>query len=159
MSEEEIKEIYVDWITENYKTDKDVATLDREAQKEIDAQWKGIKESLTNDQKTQIQGPVEWTRIHNLPDHVYFSHAQHVSVGQLECQQCHGKVEEMEVLQQYSTLSMGWCINCHRQTEVKFAGNEYYESYAKFHEELTNGDRTKVTVEDIGGLECQKCHY
>jgi hypothetical protein len=133
--------------------------MDRAGEELIEEQWQGIKSSLTNENKKQIQGPIEWVRIHNLPDHVYFNHAQHVSVGEVECQQCHGKVEEMEVVGQYAPLSMGWCINCHRETEVKFADNEYYASYAKYHEELARGDRDKVTVEDIGGLECQKCHY
>jgi hypothetical protein len=159
MSEESIKEIYTDWISQNYVQDKELTTIDREGEREVEAQWKAVKESLTNEQKNTIQGPIEWIRIHNLPDHVYFNHAQHVSIGELECQQCHGKVEEMEVMQQHSPLSMGWCINCHRQTEVKFAGNDYYNSYAKYHEELANGERDRVTVEDIGGLECQKCHY
>ena len=72
---------------------------------------------------------------------------------------CHGEVESMEVVQQYSPLSMGWCVNCHRQTEVQFKGNEYYNSYQQYHEELNAGTRSKVTVEEIGGLECQKCHY
>ncbi|MEL6923625.1 MAG: cytochrome c3 family protein, partial [Bacteroidota bacterium] len=91
--------------------------------------------------------------------HAYFNHAQHVSVGKVECQQCHGPIEKMEVVQQYSPLSMGWCINCHRQTEVKFTENDYYKSYVRYQEELETGVREKVTVEDIGGLECQKCHY
>ncbi len=105
------------------------------------------------------QKPIEWVRIHNLPDHVYFSHAQHVNAGQIECQQCHGEIQEMEVVGQHSSLGMGWCIDCHRETEVNFQGNEYYSVYAKFHEQIKNGERTGVTVEDIGGLECQKCHY
>ena len=54
---------------------------------------------------------------------------------------------------------MGWCINCHRETEVKFKDNDYYKQYERYHEELKNGKRDKVTVADIGGLECQKCHY
>jgi len=102
---------------------------------------------------------VDRIRVHNLPDHVYFNHAQHVTVGQVECQSCHGKVEAMEVLSQHAPLSMGWCINCHRQTEVKFEDNDYYASYEAYHEQLSNGKKEKVTVEDIGGLECQKCHY
>jgi len=65
----------------------------------------------------------------------------------------------MEVVEQHSSLGMGWCLDCHRETEVNFQGNEYYSVYAKFHEEIKNGERTGVTVEDIGGLECQKCHY
>ena len=133
--------------------------LGRRGNNLVEEQWSGIKTSLTNELKPNIPGPIEWVRIHHLPDHVYFSHEQHVAVGKLECQQCHGPAEEMEVLGQWAPLSMGWCINCHRETEVKFDGNPYYESYERYHEELANGDRTGVTVEDIGGLECQKCHY
>jgi hypothetical protein len=125
----------------------------------VDEQWDGVVKALKNDSNGKIQGPIEWVRIHNLADHAYFNHAQHVSVGKIECQQCHGKVEEMEVLYQYSTLGMGWCINCHRETEVKFADNDYYKQYERYHKELKSGERTKVTVADVGGLECQKCHY
>jgi hypothetical protein len=82
-----------------------------------------------------------------------------VNIGKITCQQCHGKVEEMPLLSQYAPLSMGWCINCHRETDVQFAGNAYYDSYKRYHEELASGKRERVTVEDIGGLECQKCHY
>lgn len=102
--------------------------------------------------------PVEWVRIHNLPDHVYFNHAQHVVAGKVECQTCHGNIQEMEVVAQHAPLSMGWCINCHRETEVDM-GNNYYQVYEKFHEDLKSGKMDKVTVEDIGGTECQKCHY
>ena len=103
--------------------------------------------------------PVEWVRIHNLPDHVYFNHAQHVNAGKVQCQTCHGAVETMDQVYQYSPLSMGWCINCHRQTEVQFASNNYYSTYEKIHEGLKNKTIDKVTVETIGGTECQKCHY
>lgn len=105
------------------------------------------------------QKPVEWVRIHNLPDHVYFNHAQHVNAGKVQCQTCHGPIETMEEVYQYSPLSMGWCINCHRQTEVQFAGNNYYGVYEKLHKELKANKRSKVTVSDIGGTECQRCHY
>lgn len=103
--------------------------------------------------------PIEWTKIHNLPDHVYFNHSQHVKVGEVQCQRCHGPIEEMDEVYQYAPLSMGWCINCHRQTQVKFADNNYYSIFEKYHAEIKAGTRTGVTVEDIGGLECQKCHY
>ncbi|MBT8234187.1 MAG: c-type cytochrome [Saprospiraceae bacterium] len=159
LSTEEVEAIYTKWIGDNYLEEADLQELDKEGKRVVADQWNNIYTSLTNDQKTKVQGPIEWVRIHNLPDHVYFNHAQHVTVGKLECQQCHGAVEEMEVMQQHSPLSMGWCINCHRQTEVKFADNAYYNSYEKYHEELKSGDRDAVTVEDIGGLECQKCHY
>lgn len=105
------------------------------------------------------QKAVEWVRIHNLPDHVYFNHAQHVNAGKVQCQTCHGPIETMEEVYQYSPLSMGWCINCHRQTEVQFASNNYYGVYEKLHKELKAKKRTKVTVSDIGGTECQRCHY
>jgi len=104
----------------------------------------------------QVQQPIEWVRIHNLPDHVYFNHSQHVAVAGLECQKCHGPVEEMEVLAQFAPLSMGWCISCHRTTEVNFAQNDYYQIYKKYHDKLAG---EKFTVEKIGGTECQKCHY
>ena len=159
MAEEDIKAIFTKWITENYKDEKEVDVLDESAMEEIEGQWNNIVTSLTNEQKKTVQGPIEWTRVHNLPDHVYFNHAQHVTAGKVECQTCHGAVEEMDVLKQDAPLSMGWCINCHRQTEVQFNENDYYKDYAKYHEEIQSGERDKVTVADIGGLECQKCHY
>jgi hypothetical protein len=98
-------------------------------------------------------------RVHNLPDHVWFSHAQHVNAGKRECEECHGLVEEMDRLAQVEDLSMGWCISCHRRTEVQFKANEFYEEYIRFHEEIKSGKRTRVTVDDIGGNNCQICHY
>lgn len=157
MNQSDIEKIYKKWIADTYV--KENGSIDSEGEELIEEQWEGIVSSLTNPTKPKIQGPIEWVRIHNLPDHVYFNHAQHVTVGQLECQTCHGPIEEWEVAKQHSPLSMGWCINCHRQTEVKFNDNEYYKSYTRYHEEIANGEREKVTVEDIGGLECQKCHY
>ncbi len=103
--------------------------------------------------------PIEWVRVHNLPDHVWFSHAQHVNAGKRECEECHGLVEEMDRLAQVEDLSMGWCISCHRRTEVQFKANEFYEEYIRFHEEIKSGKRTRVTVDDIGGNNCQICHY
>ncbi len=113
------------------------------------------------DQQKFVKAPknIEWVKIHNLPDHVYFNHSQHVKVGGVKCQTCHGKVEEYEVMKQFAPLSMGWCINCHRQTEVKFSENKYYSVFQKYQQELKKGTKAKVTVEDIGGTECQKCHY
>lgn len=116
--------------------------------------WDVDKQKFVNAPKN-----IEWVKIHNLPDHVYFNHSQHVKVGKIACQTCHGKVEEYEVMKQFAPLSMGWCINCHRQTEVKFAENKYYSVFQKYQDELKKGTRSKVTVADIGGTECQKCHY
>jgi mono/diheme cytochrome c family protein len=109
--------------------------------------------------------PIQWVKIHNLPDHVYFNHSQHVKVGKQNCQTCHGPIQEMGEVYQYSNLSMGWCINCHRESKVNFyntstgEGNKFYSIYEKFHEDIKNGKLDSVTVEKIGGTECQKCHY
>jgi len=101
--------------------------------------------------------PVKWVRIHNLPDFVYFNHAQHVSVAGVDCQKCHGPVEEMEIMYQHSSLTMGWCINCHRETNVNVKDNAYY---TKIHEELSKKYGVeKLTAAQMGGLECGKCHY
>ncbi|HRY98663.1 MAG TPA: cytochrome c3 family protein [Bacteroidales bacterium] len=102
---------------------------------------------------------VEWVRVHNLPDHAWFSHAQHVGAGKLECQTCHGPVETMDIVRQHSDLSMGWCINCHRDTDVDFVGNPYYATYKSLHDDLKNGRKTSIKVSDVGGLECMRCHY
>ena len=101
--------------------------------------------------------PIKWVRIHNLPDHAYFNHSQHVVAGGLECQECHGPVEEMDVLYQYSDLTMGWCVDCHRETEVKMEGNNYYTHLHEQLKEKYKGE--KITVDKMGGLECAKCHY
>lgn len=159
LSEGEIENIFKQWIGASYRDAKSSIQLDEEGKQQVNRQWENIKKSLTNSEKKQIQGPIEWNRIHNLPDHVYFNHSQHVAVGKIECQKCHGKVQEMETVKQYAPLSMGWCVNCHRETEVKFKDNAFYDSYKRYHEELKSGKREKVTVEDIGGTECQKCHY
>jgi len=103
--------------------------------------------------------PIEWVRIHNLPDHVYFNHAQHVTVGKQACQTCHGEIQKMGEVYQYSDLSMGWCINCHRESKVQFTDNKFYSIYEKFQEDLKNKKMDSVTVEKIGGTECMKCHY
>jgi len=125
--------------------------------KEIKKLYAAVGWDEENQRYTGESKPVKWVRIHNLPDFVYFNHAQHVEVGQIECQTCHGPVEEMEIMYQYAPLTMGWCINCHRETNVKVESNEYY---AKIHEELSKKYGVeKLTVAQMGGLECGKCHY
>lgn len=113
---------------------------------------------------SMIKKPIEWVKIHNLPDHVYFSHAQHVNAGKVQCQSCHGAINEMGEVKQVADLSMGWCINCHRESNVQFnydstKGNKFYSIYEKFHNDLKAGKMDSIKVKDIGGLECQKCHY
>ncbi|AXT21216.1 cytochrome C [Flavobacteriaceae bacterium AU392] len=114
--------------------------------------WNDAEQTYTGETK-----PVKWVRIHNLPDFAYFNHSQHVTVGGIECQTCHGPIEEMEIVEQFAPLTMGWCINCHRDTNVKTEGNEYY---TKIHEQLSKKYGVdKLTVAMQGGLECGKCHY
>jgi cytochrome c551/c552 len=118
----------------------------------------------TSRYNTENAKPVEWIKIHNLPDHVFFSHAQHTKAGKVQCQTCHGPIQEMNEVKQFAPLSMGWCINCHRTTKVNFPdsagnGNKFYSIYEHFHQDLQSGAKDSVTVQDIGGTECQKCHY
>ena len=129
------------------------AFYDNEIQKLYTAVgWDPASQSYTG--KTQ---PVKWVRIHNLPDFVYFNHSQHVTVAGIECQTCHGPVQEYEIQKQFAPLTMGWCIDCHRKTEVKMEGNEYY---TKIHDELSKKYGVeKLTAAQMGGLECGKCHY
>lgn len=129
------------------------AQLDKEIQKVYDAAgWDTEKLAYTGETK-----PVKWVRVHNLPDFAYFNHSQHVVVAGVKCQKCHGPVEEMEEVYQYSPLTMGWCIDCHKDTDVNLKGNEYY---AKIHTELAKKYGVEqVTIAELGGKECGKCHY
>ena len=107
--------------------------------------WDDADQSYTGEEK-----PVKWIQIHNLPDFVYFNHSQHVNVAGVECQTCHGPVEEMEIMYQHSPLTMGWCIDCHRETNVDLENNDYYE---KIHEELSKKYNVeKLTAAELGGL-------
>ncbi|MBJ33472.1 MAG: cytochrome C [Flavobacteriaceae bacterium] len=124
---------------------------------EIKKLYKAVGWDESTQSYTGETQPVKWVRIHNLPDFVYFNHAQHVSVAGIDCQKCHGPVEEMEIMYQHSSLTMGWCINCHRETNVNVKDNGYY---TKIHEELSKKYGVdKLTVAQMGGLECGKCHY
>ena len=101
--------------------------------------------------------PIQWVRIHNLPDFAYFNHSQHVKVGNIKCQTCHGQIQEMKEVYQYSPLTMKWCIQCHKRTAVNGKGNAYYDSILAAHDKIKKGE--KVTAAVLGGLECAKCHY
>ena len=105
------------------------------------------------------QKPLEWIKVHNLPDHVFFSHAQHVTTGKVDCSECHGNVKEMDQIRQVSDLSMGWCINCHRTRKIDFHDNKFYSQYRDLAEKMKKSGNDSVTVSMIGGTECMKCHY
>lgn len=128
---------------------------------EISPEIQKIYNALDYNPETQKYGentrPVEWVRIHNLPDLAYFNHSQHVKVAGIDCQKCHGPIQEMAEVYQYSPLTMKWCINCHKETEVNSKGNAYYDKVIAAHEQIKKGE--KVTAAVLGGLECGKCHY
>jgi cytochrome c551/c552 len=126
--------------------------------------YAGFDPNKPNNWDPSMAKPIEWIKIHNLPDHVYFNHSQHVRAGNVQCQTCHGEITAMDEVKQVTDLSMGWCVNCHRETKVNFnytdsTGNKYYSIYEKFHNDIKNKKMDSVTVENIGGIECQKCHY
>lgn len=124
------------------------------------AGWDAAKKEYKRDNQGKILAtPIKWTKIHNLADFVYFNHSQHVRVGKVQCQTCHGPIQEMDEVKQFESLSMGWCVNCHRETKVDFQSNNYYSIFEKYHQEIKEGKRDGVTEAELGGLECQKCHY
>ena len=158
-----------------FEPGKDKAFYDAEIQKIYAATgWDPATQSYTG--KTQ---PVEWTRIHNMPDFVYFSHAQHVVAGEqaiisshnkknpnnqidVVCKACHGAVDTMNVVQMANDFTMGWCIECHRTTEIDMNNGYNKEYFKNLHDKLKKQypkDGGKITVDAIGGLECGKCHY
>ena len=104
--------------------------------------------------------PIKWVKVHNLPDHVYFNHSQHVVVGKINCDQCHGDVKKMTVAEQKAPLTMKWCIECHRKTEVAMEGNAYYDKLHEALKEKYKGQHLKkFTVAQMGGIDCGRCHY
>jgi len=109
------------------------------------------------------QKPIKWIKVHNLQDFVFFSHQQHVKVGKQECATCHGDVAKMTTVHQEKQLTMAWCIDCHRKTEVPgMKDNPYYESmHKKLAEKYKNLPKEEqvITVAKMGGIECGKCHY
>jgi hypothetical protein len=103
--------------------------------------------------------PIEWIKVYNLPDHVFFSHAQHVSAGEITCQECHGPVQNMGRIKLNRDLTMGWCINCHRTRNVNFNNNRFYTEYTGLADKIRNRETDSVKVNMTGGTECMKCHY
>jgi hypothetical protein len=107
----------------------------------------------------ETQKPIEWIKVHNLPDHVFFSHAQHVSAGKVQCIECHGDVTKMDVIKQVSDMSMGWCLDCHRTKKLDVKNNQFYSQYRALAEKMKNGEIDSLTIAMVGGRDCMKCHY
>ncbi len=101
--------------------------------KKDSAEIKKIKNAM------EAKQSIEWIKVHRLSDFVYFNHAQHVVVGKVACQECHGNVEKMARVEQISHQTMGWCIDCHRKNNV--------------------GGHESKSPKLLGGLDCAKCHY
>lgn len=141
------------------------------------AGWDGDQFAYVNE-----GAPIVWNKVHVLPDHVYFSHQQHVKVGGIDCKQCHGdmtketiaRIVPVEELNQIEgnvkltkpTLTMGWCLECHRETGVNLDKSGYYQEIKKrlttnkkLYKRFLEDKDHKVTVEELGGWECAKCHY
>src|SRR5699024_10837003 len=118
LSQEEVKAVFTQWIGDQYELEND--KMDAKGEQLIEDQWNHIVESLTTESKPNVQGPIPWVRIHNLPEHVYYNHQQHVIARRQACQTCHGPVAQTHALEQYASLRLGWCINCHRATNVDF---------------------------------------
>lgn len=68
-------------------------------------------------QSAATKQAIEWTKVHHLPDYAHFNHSVHVTTG-VGCETCHGRIDQMAVVQQAQPLSMGWCLECHRQPEL-----------------------------------------
>jgi len=136
------------------ETEEQMAFYNGEIQKIYDAVgWDA--ENFKYKENYEVR-PIEWIRVHNLPDFVYYNHSQHVTVAGIACQKCHGPVETMDEMRQFSPLTMGWCLDCHKTTEVNM-NNEYY---TKIHKDLSKKYNVeKVTIAELGGKECAKCHY
>ncbi|TDM00134.1 MAG: quinol:cytochrome C oxidoreductase [Flavobacteriaceae bacterium] len=163
-----IKEYTGDYLPEG-KTKED---LTKEIQKLYDAAgWDGTK-------YTGVTKPLKWVRIHNMQDFVFFNHSQHVIAGEKAikkakeasgeigpgdpvCFACHGKVNEMDEVKMHNDFTMGFCINCHRETEIDMENKYNAATFDKLHEKVKvqHGKDAKLNVSAMGGMECAKCHY
>lgn len=120
--------------------------------------------SITRKYENKIY-PIKWVRIHNMPDFVNFNHLQHIIIGKesikkiknvdIVCMACHGNVDKMDSVKMINDFTMEWCISCHRQAKIDINNKYYIEYFNKTH----NLKLKKLTVENIGGIECGKCHY
>ncbi len=122
------------------KEDETAQKENRKPNPSVSVELKKLYDALAvDDQMTpapERARPIEWVRVHDLPDFVYFDHRAHVQAG-VTCQECHGPVETMDRVRQHSSLSMGWCVNCHR----------------KVNEEGVNGKRVQASTD------CATCHF
>lgn len=108
-----------------------------------------LKEAYNNDES------IAWVKVHMLPDFVKFNHAPHIKAGK-ECQTCHGPIETMEKVYQYSDLSMGWCVSCHREQMESAHGSINKDGSISDYSENGEAKDSKWTPSLIN---CSTCHY
>ncbi|WP_341652833.1 c-type cytochrome [Blattabacterium cuenoti] len=133
-----------------------------EYNKEIQKIYKSIGWDPETRKYSKKIHPIQWIRIHNMPDFVYFDHSQHILTGEkaikklkkvnLVCNACHGEIQKMDTVEMSNDFTMEWCISCHKNVGID-KKNQYYKEY------FPSTTNKKITVDMIGGTECAKCHY
>ncbi|MHC4107676.1 MAG: cytochrome c3 family protein [Planctomycetota bacterium] len=118
----------------------------------LDPLWASYKEGT----------PVEWIRVHDLPDFAYFNHAAHVTRG-VSCVECHGRIDKMEVVYQQETLSMGWCLSCHRHPDVHLRDPSlvtqlWWEPEGGDEQRLEIGTEQRQRNDLSPSQDCSACH-
>ncbi len=103
--------------------------------------------------------PVQWVRVHDLPDFVYFDHSAHVRRG-VGCVSCHGRVDEMEVVRQVASLGMGWCLNCHRDPDAELRPRELVTAmdWQAEGDPAESGSRLRLEYHIQPPTDCSTCH-
>jgi menaquinone reductase, multiheme cytochrome c subunit len=103
--------------------------------------------------------PIAWNRVHDLPDFVFFNHAAHLNAG-VSCISCHGRVDRMEVVSQEERLTMGWCLDCHREPDVHIRPEEFVTDLAWVADgdPLELGRRLREERGIAPSTDCSTCH-
>ena len=104
--------------------------------------------------------PIDWVRVHDLPDYVYFDHSAHVSAG-VSCVSCHGRVDTMEVVRQAETLSMSWCLECHRNPEPHLRPKKFITDldWVADEDPATLGAKLREDFDINPSTDCSTCHH
>jgi cytochrome c7-like protein len=103
--------------------------------------------------------PLNWTRVHDLPDFVYFNHSIHVKKG-MGCETCHGRVDQMPLMRQVQSLQMEWCLNCHRnpQDYVRPRSEVFTMGYKPPVPQSVIGPQLAKEYDIRGNTSCSTCH-
>jgi len=106
--------------------------------------------------------PLQWNRVNNLPDYVYFNHSIHIAKG-VGCETCHGRVDQMPLMSKAHTLYMGWCLNCHRHPEnyIRPKDQVFTMDYQPATDQVTLGKQLMKDYNILPGSrldDCYICH-